>query len=341
MALVCLHEGLFAEAVVDLVRDAAPDWLCAQRDPDAVDGAPLPADAEVVLAVVDRHALGADFARGVAQWRRRFDKAAVLAIDRDAAARVPIARLPGAGATAVCVPARWSRPEMRGVIHAIVEAARGTRRRAAATTRGSRRPEPTSADFGLTRTEQQVLALLARGLTNDEIARRRDVAQGTVRIQVSAVLAKLGARNRFEATWIALRLPGVLQALVSEALAGDTGLGALMPHLEAIELPAGTRLFARGDRATAMYRVQGGVVDLPEIGVEMRAGDWFGEIGLLSADGQRTCSAVCRDTVQLFRLTADKVRQMFFVNPEFALNVLEMVTRRLMADRAREVTRRS
>lgn len=52
---------------------------------------------------------------------------------------------------------------------------------------------------GLTPRQLEVLALLGEGATNAEIAARLVVSEKTVDHHVSAVLAKLGARNRREA----------------------------------------------------------------------------------------------------------------------------------------------
>jgi len=51
----------------------------------------------------------------------------------------------------------------------------------------------------LSEREPEVLALLARGLTNREIAERLCLAQGTVKNYVTLILQKLGSRDRVQA----------------------------------------------------------------------------------------------------------------------------------------------
>jgi NarL family two-component system response regulator LiaR len=57
----------------------------------------------------------------------------------------------------------------------------------------------------LTRRERQVLALLAKGLTNPEIAERLVISHSTVKVHVSHILAKLEASNRGEAIALAIQ----------------------------------------------------------------------------------------------------------------------------------------
>jgi two-component system, NarL family, response regulator LiaR len=66
-------------------------------------------------------------------------------------------------------------------------------------------PDEAGPGTDLTARERDVLPLLAAGRTNKAIARELGLTEGTVRIYVSAILAKLGAANRTEASVVAIR----------------------------------------------------------------------------------------------------------------------------------------
>ena len=60
-------------------------------------------------------------------------------------------------------------------------------------------------DETLTTREREVLALMARGLPNKQIAARLSISLHTVKFHVASVLAKLGASSRTEAVTLGAR----------------------------------------------------------------------------------------------------------------------------------------
>jgi len=71
--------------------------------------------------------------------------------------------------------------------------------------REAQRKEEKSAFSDLTDQEMRVLALLAEGKTNREIAQMLYLGEGTVRNYVSSILSKLGLANRAEAAAYAVQ----------------------------------------------------------------------------------------------------------------------------------------
>jgi DNA-binding NarL/FixJ family response regulator len=82
------------------------------------------------------------------------------------------------------------------------------RLRAAGVRNIPRGPRPTTRarPAGLTAREVEIVALLAAGLRNPEIAQRLYVSAKTVDHHVSSILAKLGVRSRAEVVREAIRL---------------------------------------------------------------------------------------------------------------------------------------
>ncbi len=69
----------------------------------------------------------------------------------------------------------------------------------------------------LTRREQEILALIADGKTNQEIAQMLYIAPGTVRVHVHAILQKLDVRDRTQAAVIAIQKSLIDQQLLSDS----------------------------------------------------------------------------------------------------------------------------
>ncbi len=80
----------------------------------------------------------------------------------------------------------------------------------AAPTSGSSPPSPSTTLTTLTKREQEILALMAAGQSNQEIAETLYIAPGTVRVHVHAILQKLEVRDRTQAVILAMQMGLVL-----------------------------------------------------------------------------------------------------------------------------------
>jgi DNA-binding NarL/FixJ family response regulator len=91
-------------------------------------------------------------------------------------------------------------------------------------------PRPPHGGETLSAREREVLALLAQGLTNKEIAARLVVSERTVKFHVAAILAKLGVPNRAAATRVAVEQRLLAVAPTPEAAPrGPAGGGRRRP----------------------------------------------------------------------------------------------------------------
>ncbi|MCH1865850.1 response regulator transcription factor [Nocardioides sp. CFH 31398] len=96
-----------------------------------------------------------------------------------------------------------------GLVRAIRDVSRGgsafDARSAAAMVRGLNAPEPEEHQH-LTEREREVLALLARGLSNRAIGERLYISETTAKFHVGNILRKLGVSRRAEAVYEASKL---------------------------------------------------------------------------------------------------------------------------------------
>lgn len=340
---VIVNAGLFGEALGQLVREL--DVACDVRVQEGFDDACVVACASPrpVLVVVEADALGPRPEAALDTIRRTVAPAPVVVVGA-APDAVPmrgasrqIERTAGGDEIAeileslLCVASTADRDTAS-------TAGRGAVAGAGANDAAAFQADtvPTFERLGLTPAETRVLAFVAQGLSNPEIATALGKAEGTVRAQVAAILHKLKVRNRIEAVVLASRIVAVVNAQIGRAAGETLDLAGLLPHLTHHRHRRGTVLFRKGDVGDTLYLIQRGSVSLPELGAVVGKHDTLGEIGLFAPDRRRTCSAVCETDVALFQLDADQVKRAYFLNPAFAMHIVNKLAARLSADKVRE-----
>jgi CRP-like cAMP-binding protein len=122
---------------------------------------------------------------------------------------------------------------------------------------------------------------------------------------------------------------------VEAASKGDLATDWLRPFMKEAHLKAGQIVFNKGDNADRVYMIIAGEVHLEQIDHTLRSGDLFGEIGLFSADHQRTQTARALTAVDLLWISEGDLAQICYQNPGMAFYFLRLTTNRLIANASR------
>jgi CRP/FNR family cyclic AMP-dependent transcriptional regulator len=124
-----------------------------------------------------------------------------------------------------------------------------------------------------------------------------------------------------------------MQKLIRNVEAATTSGGPsidwLRPFMSSRQLRKGDIVLRRGDVADAMFYSVTGRYRLRESGIEIPAGQVFGELGLISPDNLRTQTVECIEDGQVLVATYQQVRELYFQNPEFGFYFLQLAAGRL------------
>lgn len=115
---------------------------------------------------------------------------------------------------------------------------------------------------------------------------------------------------------------------VKRASCGTSLFDMLVPYMEVHRLSGGTKLFEKGDYAEEMFLVLNGRVRIVESGVFVKTGELLGEMGIFAPGQKRTATAVCDSDVELASIADDKIRELFYQNPEFSAHLIRLILRR-------------
>lgn len=119
---------------------------------------------------------------------------------------------------------------------------------------------------------------------------------------------------------------------VDAAASRDTSGLWLRPYMKRRWLAAGAVLFRKGDLADHLYVLASGRIEMVEIGEVLTPGGIFGEIAFFAPDRRRSATARCLEACQVLSIDGSTFRQLYYQNPDFGFQVIELVTGRLLAD---------
>lgn len=341
--LLAAPAGLFADAFSGSLAKLAQHVDVERCDPGHLES--LDPGASFDLVLIDADGDSARAAALVRDCRTRLPGVPVVAL-ANALDDAFIAAIMNAGAQAY-LPKSYSEAQALGVLQVVLDGASHRPHSEPAQT-PSEVPAPALRDddegtsrrmstnpYSLTGRELQVLTQVCEGRSNLNIAKRLGITEGTVKIHLSNSYKKLGVENRTQAIRIVERLEQVKDMVLEQAEDGASLRDWLLPHMSHETHRQGEVLFKKGDPARVLYYIQQGKVALPEISKEMAEGALFGEIGIFAPEHSRTCSARCETDTQLFCLTAERAKRLYFENPQFAYHVMQLIAQRLREDQAR------
>lgn len=116
---------------------------------------------------------------------------------------------------------------------------------------------------------------------------------------------------------------------VKDASHGDLNMDWLKPFMHKRQYQAGDVLFRRGDSAHEMFYTVAGRFRLIESGIEVEPGQVVGELGLLAPENRRTQSLECVENAAVLVISYDKVRELYFQNPQFGFFFLRLISERM------------
>ncbi len=119
---------------------------------------------------------------------------------------------------------------------------------------------------------------------------------------------------------------------VRSAVTGDLSMDWLQPFMTKRKVRKGEVIFRKGDFADEMFLAAKGKYLVSEMNIELRPGQIFGEMGLLTSGALRTASIECVESGHLLTISYDKVRELYFENPEFGFYFLRLVGERLLGN---------
>ena len=327
--LLAAPPGLLGEALENMIGDVLPGASVARLSPEAGTSS-IPSDPEIGLALIDLDWLGSRAISIISLCAAACPAARIVAVAEpgDAAS---IDQVLQAGATGY-LPKNYSHTMMQSVLRLVLE---GATYRPVLPPHSGAQSDSVFPELGLTPRQTEVLSLIAQGKQNEAIAKQLGITEGVVKLHTNAIYKALNVQTRTEAALMAARFGVVSPQQLRDAEDGKFSLDWLLPQMHHQSFKRNSTVFRSGDPGTQLYYLQRGKVRLVELSRDMEAGELFGEIAIFSPNHRRTSTALCMADSDVFSLDATQVRRIYASNAQFALYLVYLIARRLMADQQR------
>lgn len=117
---------------------------------------------------------------------------------------------------------------------------------------------------------------------------------------------------------------------VRAAIGGDTSLDWLKPFMTKRRFRKGDILYVRNELADGMFYMLSGRYLLLEFGLERKAGEVVGELGMLVPDHRRSATLECIEDGEALTISYEQVEQLYYQNPQFGFYLLRLATGHLL-----------
>jgi Cyclic nucleotide-binding domain len=134
---------------------------------------------------------------------------------------------------------------------------------------------------------------------------------------------------------VRLRQMLMLVKKVKVSSSSDLTMNWLKPFMTRRQYFKGDILFQKGDVAEEMYYTVTGTFLLTELRIEVAPGQLVGEMGLLSPENQRTATLECVGDGDVLTISYERLRELYFQNPEFGFYFLKLTSGRLLQNISR------
>jgi len=121
----------------------------------------------------------------------------------------------------------------------------------------------------------------------------------------------------------------LIQDVEAASSFGESSIDWLKPFMSSRKFRKGDIVFHKGDVADAMYYSVSGRYRLVETGIELPAGQVFGDLGLLAPGNRRTQTIECMEDGEALTASYQQVKELYFQNPQFGFYFLRLTSERL------------